>query len=439
MSDRRPAPPPWWEQDPPSGPANPEPRPYAPPVHAEPLASYGDEVPFGVGPSFPAEATVGGIDPFFDTAPLDTYGRPVPPPRRARTGILVATALVVGLLAGLVGGLAGGWVQSRHDNTLTDPGASLGAPPSGGLSRPADSVAGIAARVLPVVVSIDVRSSAEGGTGSGFVVRSDGYILTNNHVVAAAGSSATITVTFNDGSKAPGTVVGTSPSYDLAVVKVHRTGLPVAVLGDSDAVVVGDQVIAVGSPLGLAGTVTTGIISATHRPVTTGTDDGSGRSYLSALQTDAAINPGNSGGPLVDGQGRVIGVNSAIATLSTGGSRQSGSIGLGFSIPVNQARRVAEQLIRQGYATYPVIGATLDQTYQGGGVLLDSVRAGGPSAAAGLQPEDVVRSVDGAAVDAPEDLIVDVRAKAPGDTVRLQYSRGSTTRTVVVTLGEARG
>jgi putative serine protease PepD len=250
-------------------------------------------------------------------------------------------------------------------------------------------------------------------------------------------------VHFTDGSTSTGQIVGTSPAYDLAVVKVARTGLPVAPLGNSDDVVVGDLCIAVGSPLGLAGTVTSGIISATHRPVTTGpadTSTGAQSSYLSALQTDAAINPGNSGGPLVDAQGRVIGVNSAIATLSASGTGQSGSIGLGFSIPINQARRIAEQLIQRGYATFPVIGANLDPTYTGPGVRLQTVTAGGGADRSGLRAGDIVVSVDGSPVSAADELIVAIRSKLPGDSLRIGYQRGgSGVRTVTVILGQERG
>ena len=269
-------------------------------------------------------------------------------------------------------------------------------------------------------------------------MRGDGYILTNNHVVAAAASTGRIDVQFNDGSTASARIVGRSPSYDLAVLKVARTGLPVAVLGDSDSVVVGDPCIAIGSPLGLAGTVTSGIISAENRPVSTGEGDGSDRSYLSAIQTDAAINPGNSGGPLVDGEGRVIGINSAIATLS-GSSRQSGSIGVGFSIPINQARRVAEQIIRTGFATYPIIGAGLDQTYTGDGRRIRSVTAGGPAAVGGLQVGDMVVTADGRSITLPEELIVAIRTKQPGDAIRLEHLRAGKKREVTIVHARPRG
>ena len=414
-----PATPAWWVQPP-------EPTGYA--EHTEPADTV--------------------VDPFTDpTVGFDTLGGPVQErvrqssPRRGTAGLVVG-AILLALVCGVVGGVVGAWWVQRP-STLYDSGASLGTPPTGSLTRPASSVAGIAQRVLPVVVSIDVRGADGGGTGSGFVIRSDGYLLTNNHVVVGAANGGSLTVHFNDGSTSTARIVGRSPAYDLAVLKVQRSGLPVAILGNSDDVVVGDECIAIGSPLGLAGTVTTGIISATHRPVTTGANDGSEPSYLSALQTDAAINPGNSGGPLVDAQGRVIGVNSAIATLGSSSldGSQSGSIGLGFSIPVNQARRVAEELIQRGYATHPVVGASLDPSFDGDGVRISRVQAGGGAAQAGLQPGDVVVSVDGVAVTAPDQLIVAIRSKQPGDTVVLGVQRGGSGSPVkvTVTLGEARG
>jgi len=395
-------------------------------------------------PWVPAPAAPGVPPSYSMTQPLpvvlsDTLGR-VPPARSGpRTGTLVAAALVAGLLAGAAGGAGAAWLLTRDDRAATDPGASLGAVPTGSLSRPPESVAGIAQQLLPTVVSIEVSASGGSGTGSGFVIRQDGYLLTNNHVVSDATTGGTITVRLADGSANDARIVGRSPTYDLAVLKIDRAGLPVAPLGDSDSVVVGDQVIAVGSPLGLAGTVTTGIISATERSVTTGRDDGSERSYLSALQTDAAINPGNSGGPLLDGQGRVIGVNSAIATLSSGISGSGGSIGLGFSIPINQARRVAEQLIRDGVATYPIIGASLDPAYDGEGSRIAEVTAGGPADRAGLRPGDVITAFDGTPVARPDDLIVRIRSRSPNDDVRLDYLRSGAKATAVIRLGSAEG
>jgi putative serine protease PepD len=416
-------------------PAAPSGDPFAPPPAWDPWAPLPPPAP-GSWPAYedvqPSPAAVTDLD-----EPTDTLGRPLEAPGRRRLAPLVAGALAIALVAGGAGRAVGSFLARRDAGTLTDSGASLGAVPQGTLSRPADSVAGIAQRVLPTVVSIEVASGSTADTGSGFILRSDGYILTNNHVVAAAAGGGQVTVQFNDGSTTSAKIVGRSPSYDLAVIKVDATGLPVAILGNSDSVVVGDQSIAIGSPLGLAGTVTAGIISAVNRPVATGTS-GSEQSFISALQTDAAINPGNSGGPLVDGRGRVIGVNSAIATLSSG-TAQSGSIGVGFSIPINQARRVAEQIIRTGSATYPVIGASLDPAYTGAGVRILQVSAGGPAAAAGIRAGDVVISADGRPVGQPEELVVAIRTKQPGQVLRLTYRRGTSVRNAEVVLGSRTG
>ncbi len=428
-----------------------EPNPFAPPPRAPGADAYGS--PFTTRhrasdvPSEPSFAPYGGQPTTqlqLDTLQLDTLGDPLPEPgmrRGPRTGTLLAGAAVVALVAGGLGGAGGVWWEHRSTSSnVLDSGASLGAPPSGSLSRPPESVAGIAQKVLPSVVLIKVVAGSGGDTGSGFVLRSDGYILTNNHVVAAGVTDGKISVVFANGDSVPAKIVGRSPAYDLAVLKVDRTGLPAVTLGNSDDVVVGDQAIAIGAPLGLAGTVTSGIISARNRPVTTGgLDTGSDPSYISALQTDAAVNPGNSGGPLVDGQGRVIGVNSAIATLSNG-TGQSGSIGLGFSIPVNQARRVSEQIVRTGSATYPIVGVQLDKAYQGVGARISQVAADGPSAKAGLKVGDIVRMVDGQAVTRAEELIVAIRAKQPGDVVTLVVERdGREQSPVSVTLGSRTG
>ncbi|HEU4674395.1 MAG TPA: trypsin-like peptidase domain-containing protein [Motilibacteraceae bacterium] len=368
-------------------------------------------------------------------------------PRPARglpVALVLTLALVVALLSGGAGGSIG-WFAAR----AADGGISTGAPlpvSGSGPARPADSVAGVAERLLPSVVSISVRGDQGAGTGSGFVIRQDGYVLTNNHVVALAADGGRLRVQFNDGSSVAGTIVGRDPSYDLAVVKVDRDGLPQVALGDSDAVSVGDPVVAIGSPLGLAGTVTSGIVSAKDRPVTAGGEGGSEESFIDAIQTDAAINPGNSGGPLVDATGKVIGVNSAIASLSSG-TGQSGSIGLGFAIPINQAKRTAEQLIKTGKATYPVIGARVDTSYQGQGAKIversaqvpDPLTPGGPADDAGLRPGDVVTAVDGKAVNDSSELIVAIRARQPGAVVALTVQRGGRTFEVKVTLGESSG
>jgi putative serine protease PepD len=295
---------------------------------------------------------------------------------------------------------------------------------------------------LPAVVSIAVRGSAARSTGSGFVIRQDGYVVTNNHVIEAAAQGGEIVLSFQDGSTAPATIVGRDPEYDLAVLKVDRTGLPILPLGNSDNVVVGDPVVAVGSPLGLSGTVTSGIVSALDRPVTAGGSGSGETSFINAIQTDAAINPGNSGGPLLNGGGQVIGVNSAIATLSGGEAAAGGSIGLGFSIPVNQVKITAEQIIRTGRSTKPVIGVTLDLSYGGPGVRLRTTSSGegagvvpgGPADQAGLRPGEVILEVDGRTVSGADEFIVALRSKQPGDTVTLTVSRGNDEVDVVVTL-----
>ncbi|HEX2497796.1 MAG TPA: trypsin-like peptidase domain-containing protein, partial [Actinomycetes bacterium] len=290
--------------------------------------------------------------------------------RQGGVAAAVATAAVAALVVGgAAGGLAGYYVADRQNDQVHDSSVSLDAPPARGLERAPDSIAGIADAVLPSVVKIEVSGIGREGTGSGFVIRDDGYILTNNHVVAAADDGGLLQVRFGEARPVDASIVGRDPRTDLAVIKVMEgAGLTAATLGNSDGVVVGDPVVAIGSPLGLAGTVTSGIVSAKNRTVIAGGAESEESSFISAIQTDAAINPGNSGGPLVDSRGQVIGVNSAIATLGEGiGGEQPGSIGLGFAIPINDARRIAEQLIADGTADHAVIGVALDMRFEDGG------------------------------------------------------------------------
>ena len=344
----------------------------------------------------------------------------------------VKKAIIAGVISGLLAGMIGFMGASMIGNT---PAPSISLPASSGDTSPRadDSIAGIAQAVLPVVVSIDVSSNQGSGTGSGFIIRStanESFVLTNNHVVDGAGGSQDITVTFQDQTQETATIVGTDASYDLAVLRIDRGNLPVAALGDSDDVVVGDATIAIGSPLGLTGTVTSGIVSALNRPVTAG--DATDVSFISAIQTDAAINPGNSGGPLVNSRGEVIGINSAIATTGSSVSGQSGSIGLGFAIPINQARRVATELIETGSSSYPVIGVQLDMSYEGQGALVQSVVEGGPASETELAAGDVITEIDGVKVSDGTELVVRIRAKNPGDVVELTLEDGSV---IEVTLG----
>ncbi|WP_326598842.1 S1C family serine protease [Streptomyces sp. NBC_01803] len=366
---------------------------------------------------------------------------------RPRAAPLVAGAAVIALLAGILGGGIGVLLEREgaFDEVRLPQAVAEEETP-----RPAGSIAGIADAVLPGVVTLHVSGGGAAGTGTGFVLDDDGHILTNAHVVRPAGESGVIEVTFGSGDRARAEVVGQDSGYDLAVVKVSGvSGLSPLTLGDSDAVRVGDPVVAIGAPFDLEGTVTSGIISATERPITAGGEeaDGSDISYVNALQTDAPINPGNSGGPLVDLNGRVIGVNSAIRTADSGGfeAGQSGSVGLGFAIPVNQAKDVAEQLINHGRATHPVIGVTLDTGYLGEGARVGSstgdpaVVPGGPADEAGVREGDVITEVDGAPVRGSDELIVKIRSHRPGDELTLTIERGGDARTLTVVLGESTG
>jgi S1-C subfamily serine protease len=296
----------------------------------------------------------------------------------------------------------------------------------------------ISALVTPTVVSIAVTSSLGSGTGSGSIYKSTAstsYIITNNHVIESAVTTGTIKVEFTNGEQVAATIVGRDPMYDLAVLSIKSGNLPTIAIGDSSKVSVGDPVLAIGSPLGLASTVTSGIVSALNRPVTTG-DEGS-QSYVNAIQTDAAINPGNSGGALVDAQGRIVGVNSAIATLSTGGT--SGSIGLGFSIPINEAKRVIDEIIATGKSTRPVLGVFFDTAYTGIGARILRLSPGEGAEKAGIPAGSVIRTIDGVKIADEVAAIVKIRSYAPGTTITvvvdLPNSGGS--KTFKVTLGTA--
>ena len=359
------------------------------------------------------------------------WEEPSAKPKRSQVplGSALILAVVAGVVGSAVGNITGGNTVIGHRVNLVSSSSSV--------ERKADSVAGIAQRVLPSVVSIATNSSSGSVTGSGFIIESSGYILTNNHVVDGATNGGSLSVTLNNGKSYGATIVGRDTSYDLAVIKITAQGLSALQFGDSDKVQVGDSVIAVGSPLGLAGTVTSGIISAKNRAVTAG-DSAGESSFINALQTDAAINPGNSGGPLVDVTGAVIGVNSAIASLGSSFGSQSGSIGLGFAIPINQARKTADQLIKNGKATYPIMGISIDRNYTGAGArIADSegaIRAGGPAELAGLKNGDIITGFDGKAISSADELIVAVRAKSVGDKVKVTYSRGGDLRSASVTL-----
>ena len=349
------------------------------------------------------------------------------PKDKSRVGLLITGAALISLIGGAVGGAVGYTVAESNSSS------SITVATGGSVTPAAGSIAAVAAAVQPSVVQLNVSGSQGEGTGTGFVVSSEGYIVTNNHVVGDAGDGGTIDVTFVDGSTATGKLVGANPGYDIAVVKVDRTDLTALTLGSSDAVNVGDVAIAIGSPLGLQGTVTSGIISALDRPVTAG---GRGDlAYINAIQTDAAINPGNSGGPLVNALGEVIGVNSAIATLGMGDA--SGNIGLGFSIPIDTAKRIVDEIIKTGTSQTPVIGVQLDMNFAGPGGAVAVVTPGSPADTAGLQEGDVITKVEGNLISDSTALIVAIRANAPGDQIELTVLRNGQTLTVPLTLTAA--
>lgn len=296
------------------------------------------------------------------------------------------------------------------------------------------SVRTVAAAVTPSVVSILVTTPSGSGTGSGSVIKTSAtlsYILTNNHVVEDAAAGGTIKVEFSNGDTAPATIVGRDSIYDLAVLKISKGNLPVIQFGDSSKLTIGDPVVAIGSPLGLASTVTSGIVSALNRPVTAGSE-----SFINAIQTDAAINPGNSGGVLVDALGKMVGVNSAIATLSSGGS--SGSIGLGFSIPINEAKRIANELIDNGVSTRPVLGVFFDTSYTGIGAKISQLSPGEAAEKAGIPAGSIIRSINGSRISDLTSCVVRIRSFAPGSTVTVVVDLPSgTQKSFVVTLGSA--
>jgi putative serine protease PepD len=299
-------------------------------------------------------------------------------------------------------------------------------------SAPAGSVEAVAEKVSPSVVQLQVRGRSSAGEGSGFVISSDGLIVTNNHVVEAAAEQGRITAVFQDGTSATATIVGRDPNSDVAVVKADgKSGLPVVDLGRSDDMKVGQGVVAIGSPFELAGTVTSGIVSSLHRPTRAGGEDGSQATVMDAIQTDAAINPGNSGGPLVNMRGEVVGINSAIYTPPTGGGAQGGSVGIGFAIPIDQARRTADEIVKTGKATQTVLGVSVKDNADGGALIVEVV-PGGAGEKAGLKNGDVVTKLDDRRIETSDALVAAVRSYAPGDKVRLELGNGS--RTVDATL-----
>jgi S1-C subfamily serine protease len=346
------------------------------------------------------------------------FGRRVHPRALALFGL-------VAILVGAAGGLVGRFT-AEGASQLTEPGATLSSVAEA-KERPPGSVADIAARTVPAVVSVEVRVGDEAGTGSGVVIQSDGYVLTNNHVVApaAAGSGSRLDAVFADGTRAPARIVGRDPKTDLAVLKVDVANPVVAPVGSSAGLAVGDGVIAIGSPLGLVGTVTQGIVSAVNRPVRLDGGDSDADAVIDAIQTDAAINPGNSGGPLVDSTGAVIGINTAIRSIGATSGNEGGSIGLGFAIPIDTARGIAEELIRTGSVQHADLGVNTRSVTDGAtdGAQVQNVTAGGPAAVAGVVEGDVIVKVGDRPIAGADELVVAVRERKPGETVPIELVR----------------
>ncbi|NIK55682.1 S1C family serine protease [Kribbella shirazensis] len=396
----------------------------------------------GAYPQFGAPGTHQGASPGpnWPLGPQQATATAVKPKRRPGLAVVALTALLVGT----AGGVGGAAVYSASNDTTTNT-PSVTAPLNGNQAAPASapdgSVQSAAAKVLPSVVKIAVAAQQGQATGSGIVISKDGLIVTNNHVVAGAGQGAKITVILNDGRTVPATVKGLDPLTDLAVIKAEATDLTPATLGSSGKLAVGQGVVAIGSPFGLAATVTSGIVSALDRPVTSGDEQDDSTTVFPAIQTDAAINPGNSGGALIDLAGQVVGINSAIKTAP--GQSEGGNIGLGFAIPIDQAKPIIDELVAKGKATHARLGVTVGDAQSSDGLpngaRLGEVTPGGAADKAGLQSGDVVTAVDGKAISSGDALVAAVRSHRPGDQVKLTLTRNGTPQTVTATLGSDNG
>ncbi|BBX63244.1 serine protease [Mycobacterium saskatchewanense] len=396
----------------------------------------------------------GGPGSMTGTGPIGMLPPMAPPPspqKRSRAGLLTAGALAIAVVSAGIGGVAATAVELGTHTASSGHGVIPGAPSVPAANMPPGSVEQVAAKVVPSVVMLETDLGRQSEEGSGVVLSADGLILTNNHVVAAAakpggppgapaGPPPKTTVTFSDGRTAPFTVVGADPTSDIAVIRVQGvSGLTPVSLGSSSDLRVGQPVVAIGSPLGLSGTVTTGIVSALNRPVSTTGESGNQNTVLDAIQTDAAINPGNSGGALVNMSGQLVGVNSAIATLGADSpDAQSGSIGLGFAIPVDQAKRIADELISTGKATHASLGVQVTNDKGTPGAKVVDVVPNGAAAAAGVPKGVVVTKCDDRPISSADALVAAVRSKSPGDKVTLTFQDpAGGNRTVPVTLGKA--
>jgi putative serine protease PepD len=350
--------------------------------------------------------------------------------------------------------VAGGVVGGVIANAINSPSSSSGSSSSGtatGIAQSTSSqtlgscpVSQIADKILPSVVTISAKGSSGGGTGSGEIIKSDGYILTNNHVIAPAASGGSLTVLFNDGKTATATLVGRDPLTDIAVIKVDESGLPAIPIGESSSLIVGQPVVVLGAPLGLSSTVTSGIVSALDRTIQVPGEDTQAALLINAIQTDAAINPGNSGGSLVNCDGQFVGVPSAGATVpSESGESNGGSIGLGFAIPSDLALREANEIIATGKVSHaylglqatPVAASAAKVNVSAEGLIVSGIDPSGPAQAAGLAVGDVITTIDGTAAVSTDQLVELTLTKRPGDKVTIGYTRGGASHTATLTLG----
>jgi putative serine protease PepD len=358
-------------------------------------------------------------------------------PKQRRSGWIWA---VVGVVAALVVGALIGWGAGRTSAATPAAETKSTAAPSGSVC---DAIT-VSDKVLPAVVTVAAVGSSGGGTGTGEIIRPDGYIVTNNHVISPAVDGGQISILTSGGVSMPAELVGRDPRADIAVLKVSASGsLPIVPWGDSAKVLVGQPVVALGAPLGLSGTVTSGIISALGRTVPVPSDNGQTAILANAIQTDASINPGNSGGALVNCAGDLIGINSAIATVpNAAGQAGGGSVGIGFAIPSDFAKSLVDQIIATGHVTYPYFGisvapippAAAEKLKVTDGLYVISVVEGGPSAQAGLQAGDVITEVNGTPATSPDVLTHTVMTTKAGDSVKVTYVRDGQTHTTDVTL-----
>jgi putative serine protease PepD len=418
----------------PHDPQQPEQPPYQPgqPHHTQPLAPYQQH-----------------------PLPPVAYQRPLPaqpvPDRKQRRGAFAASVIAASLLVGAGAGVGGaaGWSALQDDSSSASSSPSSASPV---VDTPAaqsgnGSVEQVAQNLLPSVVKIDVSGPGGAGSGSGFIVTSDGQIVTNNHVVELAGQSGELRVSFNDGTHAKATVVGTDPLTDTAVIQAEGvSGLTPVTIGSSDSLQVGQSVVAIGSPFGLDATVTTGIVSALKRPVNVGSDGQGNSTVYPAVQTDAAINPGNSGGPLVDMNGHVVGINASIQTSGQGQmGGEPGSIGLGFAIPIDEVMPVIEQLEKGETPTHARLGISVQNVVSGSGqqspgaivedgARISDVSNGSAAEGAGLRNGDVITKIDDTLITDADSLVATIRSYRPGDQVTVTYTRDGDQKTVTLKL-----